>query len=212
MLSLAWSLGSEHQLLSGDASGEVRLWDVRRPGSRALLDYNQTARPPPRGRKRRGEPAAPAPGGRAAAHDGGVTSILAVPDGLHWVTGGRDARLRLWDAAARTHLLVHYHGMAEPPRRPLRLAATEDGRALFRPSGAGVRVRAGGTGSGLGRGRACKRHAARDACQLASLWQQQAPANMGLCGYTPFARRIICAHGPRPPAAAHRAPRTLAGV
>ncbi|KAI8472965.1 MAG: WD40-repeat-containing domain protein [Monoraphidium minutum] len=141
VLSVAWSLGSEHQLLSGDAGGEVRLWDVRRPGSRALLDLDATTRPRGGGgarKRRRGGAGGADSARRAVAHDGGVTSILPTPDGLHWVTGGRDGRLRLWDAGDHTHLLVHYAAPAAPPRRPVRLAATEDGRALFQPCGAGV--------------------------------------------------------------------------
>jgi DNA excision repair protein ERCC-8 len=43
--SISWSPDNEHQLFSGDASGEVRLWDVRRSGCRALLDFHQTSRP-----------------------------------------------------------------------------------------------------------------------------------------------------------------------
>jgi WD40 repeat protein len=148
VLSLAWSLGSEHELLSGDASGEVRLWDVRRPGSRALLDYNATRRPPA-GRKRARGGGAGGGGARVLAHDSGVTSILATPDGLHWVTGGRDARVRLWDAAQRRHLLVHYPGAANPSRRPVRLATTPDGRWLFQPCGSAVQVYEVATGAPL---------------------------------------------------------------
>ncbi|GBF93234.1 hypothetical protein Rsub_05966 [Raphidocelis subcapitata] len=129
--ALAWCLGCEHQLLSGDASGEVRLWDVRRPGSRALLDLNFTGRG---GRKR------PAGGGRALAHDAAVTSLLALPGGLRWLSAGRDGRVRLWDAASRANLLVHYPGAAAPSRRPVRMAATEDARWLFHPCGTAVQV------------------------------------------------------------------------
>jgi len=156
ILSLAWSLGCEHQLLSGDDSGEVRLWDVRRPGGRALLDYNATRRQtggrrPRSGQGPGGSGAGAAGGGRVLAHDAGVTSILATPDGLHWVTGGRDARVRLWDATHRHHLLVHYPGASNPSRRPLRLSTTEDGRWLFQPCGSAVQVFDVATGALLAR-------------------------------------------------------------
>ena len=180
VLAAAWSLAAEHELLTGDASGEVRVWDVRRPGGGARLDYNHTQRaaPPPApapatrgssGRRRRRDEAdgddgngggGHAGGGRAVAHDAAVTALLAAPGGLHWVTGGADARLRLWDAGDRRHLLVHYPGAgavgaaaasASAPRRPVRLAATEDGRWLFQPAGASVNVFDLATGAPLAR-------------------------------------------------------------
>jgi DNA excision repair protein ERCC-8 len=43
--AVCWSPSNEHQLLSGDAAGEVRVWDVRRSGTRALLDVAVTHRP-----------------------------------------------------------------------------------------------------------------------------------------------------------------------
>jgi hypothetical protein len=159
VLSLCWSLNCEHQLLSGDAAGEVRLWDVRRPGSRALLDYTATSAPLPRRRAKRARGGGGGPG-RVLAHDAGVTSILASPDGLHWVTGGRDARLRLWDAASRRHLLVHYPGAANPGRRPVRLAASEDGRWLFQPCGTAIQVRPRGAARGRG-GAGCREQGPR---------------------------------------------------
>eukprot|EP00879_Flechtneria_rotunda_P012726 GHRR01013289.1.p1 GENE.GHRR01013289.1~~GHRR01013289.1.p1 ORF type:complete len:287 (+),score=75.38 GHRR01013289.1:746-1606(+) len=45
--SICWSPSIEHQLFTGDASGEVRLWDVRRSGCQALLDLTVTHRPKP---------------------------------------------------------------------------------------------------------------------------------------------------------------------
>jgi hypothetical protein len=40
--SVCWSASNEHQLYAGDGTGAVRLWDIRRSGSRALLDMNAT--------------------------------------------------------------------------------------------------------------------------------------------------------------------------
>jgi WD40 repeat protein len=42
---ICWSPSNEYQLFSGDGSGAVRLWDIRRSGCRALLDFNTTQRP-----------------------------------------------------------------------------------------------------------------------------------------------------------------------
>jgi hypothetical protein len=46
--AVCWSPSNEHQLLTGDAAGEVRLWDIRRSGTRALLDMAVTQRPKPK--------------------------------------------------------------------------------------------------------------------------------------------------------------------
>lgn len=45
MWSVCWSPANEHHIFTGDASGEVRLWDVRRSGCQAALDMNTTQRP-----------------------------------------------------------------------------------------------------------------------------------------------------------------------
>lgn len=47
MWSVCWSPANEHHIYTGDASGEVRLWDVRRSGCQAMLDMNTTQRPRP---------------------------------------------------------------------------------------------------------------------------------------------------------------------
>lgn len=43
MWCVAWSAHSEYELLSGDGGGQVRVWDVRRAGCRAVLDQYATA-------------------------------------------------------------------------------------------------------------------------------------------------------------------------
>lgn len=45
--SICWSPSNEYQLFSGDGTGAVRLWDIRRSGCRALLSFNTTQRPKP---------------------------------------------------------------------------------------------------------------------------------------------------------------------
>eukprot|EP00878_Enallax_costatus_P021271 GHUV01022514.1.p1 GENE.GHUV01022514.1~~GHUV01022514.1.p1 ORF type:complete len:430 (+),score=57.87 GHUV01022514.1:30-1319(+) len=45
--SVCWSPANGYHIYTGDASGEVRLWDVRRSGCRAMLDMNATQRPRP---------------------------------------------------------------------------------------------------------------------------------------------------------------------
>ncbi len=42
------------------------------------------------------------------AHNGPITCLLPTPDGLHWLSGGADSRLRLWDASSWHNRLVHY--------------------------------------------------------------------------------------------------------
>lgn len=130
---VCWSPSNEFQLFSGDGSGAVRLWDIRRSGCRAMLDFNTTQRPsrptaaastptipgaaPARKRARSRAECSPhqqqpsLPGvsgldggwgsrtaGAAVAHEGAVTGLLAMQDGLSLVSAGTDHRVRLWDA------------------------------------------------------------------------------------------------------------------
>lgn len=122
---ICWSPCNEHQLFSGDGSGAVRLWDIRRSGCRALLDFNITQRPQPTapastpvaqnttGRKRTrsrdlaghglsgeddGHSSRSKSAGPAVAHEGAVTGLLATQDGLSLLSSGMDHRVRLWDA------------------------------------------------------------------------------------------------------------------
>ena len=44
MTAVCWSPRTEHELLTGDASGQVRLWDIRRAGCRLVLDQHYTRR------------------------------------------------------------------------------------------------------------------------------------------------------------------------
>lgn len=41
----AWATHAEYEVLSGDGAGQVRVWDVRRAGCRAVLDQYATQRP-----------------------------------------------------------------------------------------------------------------------------------------------------------------------
>ncbi|KAG2448967.1 hypothetical protein HYH02_005721 [Chlamydomonas schloesseri] len=41
----AWATHAEYEVLSGDGAGQVRVWDVRRAGCRAVLDQYATKRP-----------------------------------------------------------------------------------------------------------------------------------------------------------------------
>ena len=45
MLSLAWCTVNEHQLLGGDSTGELRLWDMRRSGTVHTFDQHDAERP-----------------------------------------------------------------------------------------------------------------------------------------------------------------------
>lgn len=69
--AVCWSPSNEHQLFTGDASGEVRLWDIRRSGTRALLDMAVTQKPKPRPGVTPAAAAGAGASGRAAnGHDG----------------------------------------------------------------------------------------------------------------------------------------------
>ncbi|EFJ43451.1 hypothetical protein VOLCADRAFT_65806, partial [Volvox carteri f. nagariensis] len=41
---VAWSTSSEYEVLSGDGAGQIRLWDIRRSGCRAVFDQYCTQR------------------------------------------------------------------------------------------------------------------------------------------------------------------------
>lgn len=135
ILSLAWSLHSENEVLTGGADGQVRVWDVRRAGTLAVLDMHRTAK---------GAPVVPS-SQHAKSHEGGVISVIPTPDGLYWASLGDDGSLRLWDAVNYRHLLVNYAyegGIYDRRRdvrfKPRRLAVSDDGTTLFVPLGLSV--------------------------------------------------------------------------
>lgn len=78
---------------------QVLVWDVRRAGVVDAFDLDRTSARAPGG-------AVGTLGGRwqtrhPSAHAGVVTGLCSTPDGSHWVTGGTDNRVRLWDGVDR---------------------------------------------------------------------------------------------------------------
>lgn len=157
--AVTWSVTSEYQLYSGDSSGRVLCWDVRRAGPLYCLDQYRTLfsrpstthghtaqggsttvhnQPPWNNSSSHGPTSA-----MARAHDAAVTSVHVTPDGAHIITTGRDGRMRLWEAGCGSHLLVHYPNTQYRSPRPLTLSSTADGRYVFAPSSNSIHVSEG---------------------------------------------------------------------
>lgn len=138
VFSVAWSLHSEHEVLTGGADGQVKVWDVRRAGALAVLDMHRTSK----------DSTSAHAGVHAKAHEGGVISVVPTPDGLHWASLGEEGSLRLWDATGSyRHLLVNYayeaygsiHARSRDTRsNPRRMAVSDDGTTVFVPLGLSV--------------------------------------------------------------------------
>ncbi len=139
--TVAWSVHTEYTLLTGGADGMVCVWDIRRAGVVERLDPNRTTPAPPRsgggggdGGDGGGSGHGGRPGGMSAhkppvaatkravaeastatvAHGGAVTGLCTTPDGSHWVTGGTDNRVRLWDGDEYRYEKGGYGGGVPP--------------------------------------------------------------------------------------------------
>ncbi|KAF8058843.1 ATCSA-1 [Scenedesmus sp. PABB004] len=115
--AVCWSPSNQHHLLTGDAAGEVRLWDVRRSGCRALLSMHATQRAP------RAAHGAAAAGAKRKAREPSYAQRQA-------------GRARAAAAAPRARSRTR----APKGAFPKRLAATPDGRHAFSPRGDDVQV------------------------------------------------------------------------
>jgi DNA excision repair protein ERCC-8 len=97
VLSVCWSPRSDNLLASGGCDHCILLWDVRKARSCvASLDQHN------------GKKASNVPHLGVAAHNGIVTSLSFLVDGLHLLSFGRDNRLRLWDVLTSRNTLVNY--------------------------------------------------------------------------------------------------------
>jgi DNA excision repair protein ERCC-8 len=150
--AVAWSPLNEFELMSGGRDGQLRIWDIRRAGTRAVLDMHDTksrqgagnapsSLPPPP------QPVRPqAPGAQtnatlyAKSHESGITGVVPTPDGLFWISAGNDDRVRLWNATSHRHELVHYNDTFNRASKPRQIAVSDDGYALFHPSGSAVQA------------------------------------------------------------------------
>ncbi|XP_062509442.1 DNA excision repair protein ERCC-8-like [Corticium candelabrum] len=97
VLSVCWSPRSDYLLASGSLDQCILLWDVRKVRSCvASLDQHN------------GKQASDTPHLGVSAHNGSVTALSFLPDGLHLLSFGRDNRLRLWDVLTSRNTLVNY--------------------------------------------------------------------------------------------------------
>lgn len=143
---LAWSVTNEWELSTGGRDGQIRVWDVRRAGTRAILDMNATKTrslvhtgsqfppPPPPQQGLHGN------NNHVRSHDGGITGLIPSPDGLFLISAGNDDRIRLWDGKRRRHELIHYNNTYNRANKPRQLGISDDGEVLFHPSGSAVQV------------------------------------------------------------------------
>ncbi|KAG2444755.1 hypothetical protein HXX76_001499 [Chlamydomonas incerta] len=113
----AWATHAEYELLSGDGAGQVRVWDVRRAGCRAVLDQYATQRPargPPGGSAELDAPPpfVPAPkkqrrglGGWTGSLAGSASApaLLAADDMPPGSPGAVAAAGRMKESALRAH-------------------------------------------------------------------------------------------------------------
>lgn len=152
--AVAWSPFNEFELMSGGRDGQLRIWDIRRAGARAVLDMHDTKsrHGAGAGGSRNITTAAPlppkpqAPGAQtpatiyAKAHESGITGLVPTSDGLFWLSAGNDDRVRLWNASNFRHELVHYNDTFNRASKPRQIVVSDDGNVLFHPSGSAVQV------------------------------------------------------------------------
>lgn len=125
--SCAWSSRSEWELISGSVDGQVRLWDIRRPGSRHVFDMEDS--------HVRGRDHHIIAEEDIRSHASGVTGVACVPgSGLFWLTTGNDGLAKLWDMDSKQHLLRHYEKRCSKTKFVRHVDFSEDGRFLFHPS------------------------------------------------------------------------------
>jgi WD40 repeat protein len=133
----AWSVRSEWELISGASDGQVRLWDIRRPGTQWVFDsndgFNDFSVGGAHERRRRNTPRGFIE--HAQAHESTVTGCASVPGvGLYWLTTGNDGRPRLWDMNSKCNMMRHYQKRCSKTKYVRRVGFSEDGRFMFHPS------------------------------------------------------------------------------
>ena len=91
------------RIVSGDADGSVRLWDVETGGEV----------------------------GELKGHVGPVHAVAVTSDGRYVVSGGNDGRVRVWDLhSGRQHRTIEVHWALRIPLRVRALAVTPDGQQI----------------------------------------------------------------------------------
>eukprot|EP00899_Mesostigma_viride_P022698 jgi/Mesvir1/3612/Mv13026-RA.1 len=76
---------------------------------------------------------------QAQAHDGAITSVQWLPDGMRLLSLGDDRQLRLWDVPSSRNLLVNFaRGGGSAPRAPMskgmQMAVSPDGELVWAPN------------------------------------------------------------------------------
>ncbi|GIL81929.1 hypothetical protein Vretifemale_10690 [Volvox reticuliferus] len=98
---LAWSSHCEYEVISGDGGGQVRLWDIRRAGCRAVFDQYCTQRPP-RAHQMEAAQQNVSPSKRPRHGDGGLTdSVRTSSSGPALLKLESSARMK--ETAVRAH-------------------------------------------------------------------------------------------------------------
>lgn len=125
--SVQWCPTFDVVLASGSRDGTVRLWDIRKAGSRATictLDREEFSPLPLRPyrsdfrhlryRQTKGPNSYQDTSG-VSSHSGQVDGVLFTPDGQFLVSCGA-TQLQLWDLRSRAHLVArNFAGSAQPP-------------------------------------------------------------------------------------------------
>ena len=168
VISLSWDPSCDWQLFSGDADGEVRVWDIRQPGSLATLDkeafhadplgdwvgnsaitggggggtsgsvVNELPVNAGRFSGRERRPQGP----QTRAHAGPALALLPhTSESL--LTYGADSSVRLWDLTRQTYRLAGtVRAPVGPARyRSIRMCVSPDSSCLYVPAGPTVHVR-----------------------------------------------------------------------
>eukprot|EP00271_Cylindrocystis_brebissonii_P016955 TRINITY_DN4208_c0_g1_i1.p1 TRINITY_DN4208_c0_g1~~TRINITY_DN4208_c0_g1_i1.p1 ORF type:complete len:473 (-),score=64.84 TRINITY_DN4208_c0_g1_i1:396-1814(-) len=83
---------------------------------------------------------------RATAHDGAVTAVHFLPDGVHLLSAGNDSRMRLWDLASGTNTLVNYARTHNRAVKGIPISLSQDGGRIYHPAGSSIQVYSTHTG------------------------------------------------------------------
>jgi WD40 repeat protein len=109
VLCVDWSKTSDFELITGDSSGQLLVWDIRRAGVLHAFDLERTlADDAVETARGGGDEAASGSGRYSQAHRGAVTGLAQTADGRHWVSAGNDNTVRLWNARSHRNCLVRY--------------------------------------------------------------------------------------------------------